>query len=410
LKQNADDLLSSLHALGVGLWYKEMEEFDTMVLNPEWISHGVYKIINWLNNEKRYLLPLDEFSTVFKDEAIRFPADKHEFIFRLMIHYELAYKTDKRKCLIVPHLLKEDQPANLPSFPVGESLMARYKAYQPLPPNTISRFIVRHNQEIRKEAGKYLVWRKGVILQDGSGSLALVREEDRTITVSVKGDNRTEYISSLRETLNDIFNSYKSNKPELQYRIERFGLLTNEMDTENPLWLKDRMILTYAMDHMPYYDENTRQYIPLQLTQNTYNITGPTLLGGQGNQFLDQSIHNTFNFKDCNITLQGSLNELAGLLKESGKRDAAKELESAVKALEEAEKCKTREEVKKKGIAGKLKRLVEDMGDDNSKLHKMIEGLKYGIGIAQDIAKGYNEIAQWCGLPQVPKPFLGKKN
>jgi len=64
--------------------------------------------------------------------------------------------------------------------------------------------------------------------------------------------------------------------------------------------------------------------------------------------------------------------------------------------------------VKKKGIAGRLQRLVEDLEDEDSKLHKTVKGIKHGIGIAQDIAKGYNDIAQWAGLPQVPKPFLKK--
>ena len=67
-----------------------------------------------------------------------------------MKHYELAYETKGVKELIIPHLLKEDRPEKLPDFPVGESLMLRYKAEQPLPPNTVSRFIVRHNQQIKK--------------------------------------------------------------------------------------------------------------------------------------------------------------------------------------------------------------------------------------------------------------------
>jgi len=41
-------------------------------------------------------------------------------------------------------------------------------------------------------------------------------------------------------------------------------------------------------------------------------------------------------------------------------------------------------------------------------LHKIVKGIKNGIGIAQDIAEGYNSIAQWAGLPQVSKPFLKK--
>jgi len=41
--------LKDLHYLGVSLWYADMDEYETLVLNPEWISQGVYRIINWVS-------------------------------------------------------------------------------------------------------------------------------------------------------------------------------------------------------------------------------------------------------------------------------------------------------------------------------------------------------------------------
>jgi small GTP-binding protein len=276
--ENIEDLLKDLHFLGVSLWYKDMEEFDTLVLNPEWISHGVYKIINWVNEEKSHSLTLHDFVTVFKEDKDRYPKKQHKFLFKLMKHYELAYETKGGKELIIPHLLKEDRLKELPDFPVGESLMLRYKAEQPLPPNTISRFIIRHNQEIKKEKQRYLVWRYGVVLNDSNSSIALVREEERTISVSVKGPDKTNYISTLRETLNDIFNTYKSEKPELQYRIERFGQIPNEVEAKHPVWLPDRKILNQSNDDIPYYEDITGQHIDLHYTVKNYNITAENLM------------------------------------------------------------------------------------------------------------------------------------
>ncbi len=63
---NKEELLKDLHFLGVSLWYEEMEELDTLVLNPEWISHGVYKINNWVNEEKKHSLTIGDFVEVFK--------------------------------------------------------------------------------------------------------------------------------------------------------------------------------------------------------------------------------------------------------------------------------------------------------------------------------------------------------
>jgi GTPase SAR1 family protein len=135
--EDKENLLQALHCLGVSLWYKNMAGFDTLVLNPEWISHGVYKIINWVHRAKKYALTLADFITVFAEDAERYPEDKHKFLFELMMHYELAYKIEEGNQLIIPHLLNEDRPVILPDFAIGESLMLRYKAEQPLPSNTI---------------------------------------------------------------------------------------------------------------------------------------------------------------------------------------------------------------------------------------------------------------------------------
>jgi len=280
--------------------------------------------------------------------------------------------------------------------------MLRYKAEQPLPPNTISRFIIRHNQEIKKEKHDYLVWRYGVVLKDNNNSVALVREEDRTISVAVKGKSKTNYISTLRETLNDIFNSYKSEKPELQYRIERFGEIPDELEEKNPLWLPGKKIINHYKNEKPYYDDSTNRDIPMGRVVNIFKIEGDAILGGVDNKIIKP----TFNFRDCNINLRGNLNELAQLLTEGGNKQEAKKLENAAKALEQAENSTSKEEVKKKGIANRLKRLVAALENEDSRLHKTVKGIKNGVTIAQDIANGYNDLAQWAGLPQVPKPFL----
>jgi len=80
-----------------------MDEYETLVLNPEWISQGVYRIINWVSNAQTHTLTLDCFAKVFADNA-RYPADKHRFLFNLMLHYELAYETTVGSRLVIPHL------------------------------------------------------------------------------------------------------------------------------------------------------------------------------------------------------------------------------------------------------------------------------------------------------------------
>lgn len=401
-----DQLLENLHSLGISLWYKDIDGIETLVLNPEWISQGVYKVINWLSNQKRYSISRDEdLKEVFKEDIDRYPVGEHDFIYKLLLKYELAYEGKKEGTLIVPQLLLEDRPEVLPEFSIGESLMLRYKAEQPLPPDTISRFIVRHNQEIKREKNKDIVWRKGVVLKDGGNTIALVREQDRIINVYVKGDNKTEYICKLRDTLNEIFNSYKSKKPELEYRIERYGLIPDE---RSELWLTEGKMVGHINQNEPYFDEQTGRKLYLNQSAKSYGINNCTFNGTVIIESSDFNINN-FNFYNCNIGLQGSLNELAQLFKERGKQEEAEELSNAATILEHVEQCKTPEELKKKGTLNRIRRVIDELGDENSSLHSAVKKVKNGISVVQDIAGYYNDIAQWVGLPQVPKPFLKKE-
>jgi len=405
--EDKDQLLENLHSLGISLWYKDIEGIDTLILNPEWISQGVYKVINWLNNQNKYSISLEDLKEVFAGEESRYPTEELNFIYKLLLKYELAYEAKKGGILIVPQLLQEDRPKILPDFTVGESLMLRYKAVQPLPPDTISRFIVRHNQEIKKEKGKDIVWRKGIVLKDGGNTIALVREVDRVINVSVKGDNKTEYISKLRDSINEIFNSYKSQNPELEYRVELYGLVSHE---RNELWLTENKVLGHINQNEPYFDDQTGKKIYLNEIVSIYNIQihGNVFIGSSGITLIDNSVTNNFNFHNCTIGLQGNLNDLSQLLQEKENIEEAEELTNTASLLEKVEQCKTPEEVKKTGILSRISRMMNEFNDENSSFHSAIKKVKNGISIAQDIAKTYNDIAQWAGLPQVPTPFLKK--
>jgi GTPase SAR1 family protein len=408
--EDSERLLQDLHALGVSLWYKGMEQYNTLILNPEWISDGVYQIINWVHNQKTHEIALSEFKEVFAEEKERYPKEQYNFLFDLILNYELAYKTDKGSKLIMPHLLKEDQPDHLPTFGIGDSLMLKYKADQALPPHTISRFIVKHSDQIKKKGNAYLVWRFGVILEDGNGNTALVREWDRAIDVSVKGPTKTEYISQFRETLNGIFDGYKSKRPELQYNITPFGdeshliehsRLPEHLGKPPENWLAEQTILSYLQRNRDYYDVVSNKDIPPKEIVNLFNIQV------QGNQnFISKANAvstgdhsniqaNTFNFKDCNITLQGSLNELAFELSENGEEEAAKELEIAAKALEEVENETKPEQVKKKGVWSRLKRTITNLNDPTSTLHQAVKLLKNGKALAKGIMDTYEKVSPW---------------
>ena len=83
-----NQLLQHLNALSIGLWYPTFAEFNTLVLNAEWISHGVYKIINYVANKRAYRVELDHFGNIFTgNDMTRFSVALYPFLFKLISHY-----------------------------------------------------------------------------------------------------------------------------------------------------------------------------------------------------------------------------------------------------------------------------------------------------------------------------------
>ncbi|MCL2084515.1 MAG: hypothetical protein FWH06_04560, partial [Oscillospiraceae bacterium] len=395
-----EHVLKALHELGICLWYQELAEFDMLVLNPGWITHGIYKLINWAHNNKRYAVSIGDCKKIFQDEPERYPAGKLQYIFKLMKKYELAYSEEPAGDITIPFLLKEDQPETLPDFPIDDSLMIQYKAEQKLPPNTVSRFIVLHHLDIRAE---HEVWRYGAVLKYGNDTVALVQEEERKVTVSVKGGGKGEYIAKLRETLNYIFGSYKSNKPELLYRVIDVGPRYSSPHDIPPIMLENERLVRTHVNGKSLYDDIGDRDIPLLPTINAYKVE---IIQNYG--YIGSLTRATINIQNCNFSIQGDLNSLIRAATSKGETGLAEELREILGDITEAEEIKSKPELIKSGLMGRLCNFLEEIGDENSKKRKILEGASQGLKIAQKVAQTYNSIAKDVGLPKVPAILVGK--
>ncbi len=103
--------------------------------------------------------------------------------------------------------------------------------------------------------------------------------------------------------------------------------------------------------------------------------------------------------------LHGALNELVEELPKN--LDELSDVIEIEKNLGKIEKGDSPETVKKSAAMSKLGRFLNKINDEKSQLRRVLNGVKEGAEIAQKIASYYNRIAEWCGLPVVPKPFLG---
>ncbi len=88
------------------------------------------------------------------------------------------------------------------------------------------------------------------------------------------------------------------------------------------------------------------------------------------------------------------------------------EKEETVSVLEElSESVSTIENLdegsdEKPKLLGRVGDFLTGLTEPGSKTAKIIAGLKNGVEIVQDIARTYNDVAVWVGLPQVPRILL----
>ncbi|MDR0459965.1 MAG: hypothetical protein LBH62_00775 [Nitrososphaerota archaeon] len=441
-------LLKDLHDLGICLHYdkENMHEFGVMVLNPNWISHGIYRLINWGLNEKRdnmYKISVSDFDAIFVDkDSLNYPKEKAVFLFQLMKTFQLAFFKDSQVKdpdeIFVPLLFSADRPeTGVPDFVFGERLRMEYHASQALPPYTVARLAALHSKELNKETS----WRFGAVLH-WADTVALVEESTnaRSVTVYVKGSKQTEYITRLRSTLDAIFNDYKSNRPELKYEVILPNDLINDFIVKKSLTSTDankllqsatnlignarigQHVITNA-DNIPPVDPKqtilvynitaegaTLNFNNIVRTTHVENTNGNVLIGSH---IVDEHTEVNLSFKECSGNFQGELNSLARKFRRSKileKDKFAEELEEAAHDLDDSIKeipanvtpsSTEMKDVKfllrKNGLLTQLENLYGELCDEKSNIRRKIDELGENKSL-QKLWKCYEIVAPWLGL------------
>lgn len=196
---NQSTLIQLLHDLGIVLNYRGDPRLeDTNILNPEWVTSGVYCILNdnLLMTEFKGILECNQLNRILKPR--RYPSRKYLFLLiNIMRKFELCFEMDgfSDEKYLVPDLLPKEEPYT----GNWQNALAFEYHYPILPSSIISRFIVRMNDKIYQRT----YWRSGVILAY-ENSIALVKadREDKRIVIRIQNaesvkDNRRSLITGI---------------------------------------------------------------------------------------------------------------------------------------------------------------------------------------------------------------------
>ncbi len=201
-------LIEFLNDLGVVLHFKDLDLFDTHVLEPKWITEAVYRIINSKElSESKGMLYLGSLSQILKPISANdrsYPQDRFPYIINLMKKFELCYEIDSSRVL-VPQLLDIQKPVIDFDYAVSLKFFIEYDF---LPKSVIPRFIVKMHRDIKGD----LRWRTGVVLEDPAFTCtAMVEadERDKRVYVNVLGPRKRDYFAVIRYVLFSINNSFE---------------------------------------------------------------------------------------------------------------------------------------------------------------------------------------------------------
>ncbi|MCB0574146.1 MAG: leucine-rich repeat domain-containing protein, partial [Saprospiraceae bacterium] len=221
-----DVLLQFLHDLGVVINFRNLKNFDTQILNPLWLTNGVYRIVNSkiVAEDTGGLLYEDDFDAVINDPRYKegntsdrefeYPKNKLQYIVRVMQEFELCFQLDPRT-YVVPQLL----PVQEPEFKT-EGALLHFVIHFPefLPDSIFPRLMVKLHTFIerspgnRDTPGQLTMWRTGMVLHKPNIFKALARvrwdKEDQKILVDVCGEERRRFLSFIRETVKEIVDDF----------------------------------------------------------------------------------------------------------------------------------------------------------------------------------------------------------
>ena len=223
-------LIRLLHDLGVMLCFNNDRVLqEIQVLNPDWVTNGVYQIINYSKLiDSNGILNLNDLSIIL--DSKKYPTDKERFyIADLMEHFELSFKSENNKNIyFIPSAFAKDRPHKMEWKWDDNSVIRFNYVYDVLPSSIMSRFIVKVHRLIRNND----FWFSGVVLEFENCEAQIIKDsEERTIKITIGGKgNKQNFLAIIREKFESIHHSYKEIQVRRYIMIDQEGKIPFSYD------------------------------------------------------------------------------------------------------------------------------------------------------------------------------------
>lgn len=238
------DFLEVLDNLGEIIHFPDLDWSDAYVLNPRWLTYGVYTLVyseqvkqqqGILCNSDVVAIMQAEIVTDENGNQLDYPHDKCRFIIDAMSKFGLCYRVpNNHSCIVIPDKLPEQQPDLSDYFnQQGEDILALEYQFTGLLPRSImpNLIVARHDEIITNRQEKQLVWQHGVIIQhktDQATARLQVDYQRRTLQFRIKGQAARDYLVILRDEIAGILDKTKGLSVTENVLLPRFARLEQQ--------------------------------------------------------------------------------------------------------------------------------------------------------------------------------------
>lgn len=277
-KQEQQSAIHFLHDLGLVLHFEDVNLSEYYVLDPYWITYGVYQILTSSYAAKQKgRVSMDKLEYIINEEEdkkeryrtanykkITYSQFQRRFLIDILQQFKLCFCTPDRSHFIIPDLLDTNEPEAItePIRKRADSIRFLYE-FDYLPKSTMPRIMVETHRILSK------MWRTGCVLES-NGSTALVTNYQNRISIIVTGEpnKKREFMSVIRFLIDSI-NQELSDKPSMLIPLPGMNeyadyeeLLEREKDGETHYTLykptKKKFEIRMLLEGVPNQDEVRR--------------------------------------------------------------------------------------------------------------------------------------------------------
>ncbi|MEF1254572.1 COR domain-containing protein [Vibrio sp. M260112] len=430
-----------LHDLSVIIAFEELDGFDMGILNPHWITDGIYTLINSevLEKKKGYIKLPDVQAELDKVHPGTY-SNKARFIVESMMQFELCHPVGSTRSgtYLVPNLLPNEIRSKKITY--GENTIKfLFKYDNLLPPSIIPSFLVRMSKQISDDKR----WRTGAILTDTSLGVQAIVEEDsveRELKIVVSGTQVRDFFSVIRH---EIRNLNEPNTKALGVRelVPLNGRFVEYVDYEELIGLEVMGKATYTSGKLKEDFSVSRLLSGIESREETessvarqrgedINVTVEVKQGDINIKTGDQITNTTVTSEQSQTVKQSQkvdikvelkrLKGTGGYVIDDLKSDAEYEISNEVDrerfvrecdrvkgALSEIEQVETPEEADEKvGHFMRVHDFLNNALDNVGPIGESVAALGSSISKVRDLAKTYNKVASFFGLPVIPELLL----